>query len=93
MSRNFCIVVRNKDRNGKPYVERIRWRYIYHAVDTANNRELKKHILYNFESKISTERKRKNTKIMGKECNWGMEITYKTISRGFTTKEWFLHIL
>jgi hypothetical protein len=93
MSRGFYIVVKNKDRNSKPYVERVRWRYIYYIVNTANNRGLKEHIFYDFEGKISTERKRENTKIMGKKCNWRMEITYKVISRDFITKEWFLHIL
>jgi hypothetical protein len=29
---------------------------------------------------------------MGKECNWRMGVSYKTISAGSTTKKWFLHI-
>jgi hypothetical protein len=69
MFRGFYIVVRSKDRNDKPYVERIRWRYIHYTIDIANNRGLKEHVFYDSEDKISIERKRENTKIMSKKCN------------------------
>jgi hypothetical protein len=70
MSRGFYIVARNSDRNKEiTQIVRIRWQYIYHHLETANKRGLEKHIIYDSESKISSERKRENTKIMNKEYN------------------------
>jgi hypothetical protein len=93
MSRGFCIVARSSDRNKeKTQIVRVRWQCIYHSLETANKRGLEKHVTYNSESKISSERKRENTKIMDKGYNWGIGISYKTISTGFTTKEWFFRI-
>jgi hypothetical protein len=94
MSRGFCVVNRGSDRNkAKTEVYRVRWQCIYHSLETANKRGLKKHVTRDLEDKISSERKRENTKIMGKGCRWGMGVTYKAISRGSATKEWFLYIL
>jgi hypothetical protein len=46
---------------------KIRWLYIHHNLETANKRGLKKYVIYNSESNISSERKRKHTKIIGKK--------------------------
>jgi hypothetical protein len=94
MSRGFCVVNRGSDRNkAKTEVYRVRWQYIHHSLETANKRGLKKHVTRDLKDKINSERKRENTKIMSKGCRWGIGITYKAISRGSATKEWFLHIL
>jgi hypothetical protein len=47
---------------------RVRWLYIYYNLETANKRGLKKYVTYNSENNISSERKRKHTKIISKEC-------------------------
>jgi hypothetical protein len=94
MSRSFCIVARSSDRNKeKTQIVRVRWQCIYYNLETANKRGLEKHVTYNSEGKISSERKRENTKIMGKGYNWGMGVSYKAISASFITKEWFFRIL
>jgi hypothetical protein len=93
MSRGFCIVGRSSDRNkAKTQIVRVRWQCIHHSLETANKRGLEKHVIYDSEGKISSERKHENTKIMGKGCNWGMGVSYKVISAGSATKEWFLRI-
>jgi hypothetical protein len=69
MSRNFCVVNRGSDRNkAKTEVYKIRWQCIHHSLETANKRRLEKHVTRDLKDKISSERKRKNTKIIGKGC-------------------------
>jgi hypothetical protein len=93
MSRGFCVVHRSTDRNkAKTEIYRVRWQCIHYSLETANKRGLEEHVIYNSECEISSERKRENTKIMSRECKWGMEVRYKAISPISTTKEWFLHI-
>jgi hypothetical protein len=69
MSRGFCIVHRNTDRNkAKTEIYRVRWQCIHYSLQIANKRGLEKYVTYNSESKISSERKRENTKIMSRGC-------------------------
>jgi hypothetical protein len=67
MSRGFYVVYRSTDKNkAKTEIYRVRWQYIYYSLETANKRGLKKHVIYDFEGEISSERKRENTKIINK---------------------------
>ena len=88
ISRGFYIVHRNTDKNkAKTEIYKVRWQYIHHNLETANKRGLKEHVIYNSENKISSERKRENTKIINKKCNWEIGVSYKVISANSTTKK------
>jgi hypothetical protein len=81
-SQGFAVVIASRPKTPP----RCRFACIHHGKETRNTRQLDDHV------EEGGNRTRELTKIKGKDCNWEVYVSYKSIVRGQDQKAWILGV-